>query len=468
MIPVATLVVGAAGGYISGKGSGSGNDHSTVEESALRTRSTSRTGSSSIGESTRKGRGANTEQIARMPGNSTRIQALMDFYAGLSPEQLAEEASKLDGLPMSERIMASFLLFGRWAEVDPTAAMAHSNSMGFAGAFVRPTILQSWASTDPASAAKYYAENPREFAMMGMMGGGGRGGRGGPMGGGQGAASIIASEWARQDSDGAMTWAASLTTEKGSAMSSIISEVAKTDPAKAVTMLAQMDEADRPGAYRSIAAQYGASDFAAAQSWISSLPADQQASALASAIGGLSNKNPKQAASELSKMEAGDAKDRLIPNVVGDLARVDAQAAVDLLKSQDSERAQRDSMRDLMPTLVGKDPAIALQLVNSYEPGKVRDSAAQAYIWSNNKEAPANLIKVAETITDEGDRNRTVGMTAMRWMREDEAAAKEYVASSTVLSDEAKQRITDGEGMWGGGNRGGTNNGGGGGRGRGN
>ncbi len=133
---------------------------------------------------------------------------------------------------MNERIMASFLLFGHWAEVDPTAAMAFSNTMGFGGAFVRPTILQSWASVDPANAAKYYAENPREFARMGMMGGGR-----GPMGG-QGPASIIASEWARQDPAAALAWASTLTTEKGQAMNAVVGEVAKTDPKKAAEMLA--------------------------------------------------------------------------------------------------------------------------------------------------------------------------------------------------------------------------------------
>jgi len=446
MIPVATLVVGAAGGYISGKDSNSGENQSALEESSQRTRSSSRSDGATAGEKTRKSRGANTQEIARMPGNSTRIQALMDFYASLTPEQLAEEASKLEGLPMSERIMASFLLFGRWAEVDPTAAMSFSSTMGFAGNFVRPTILQSWASTDPANAAKYYAENPRDFAMMGMMGGRGPGG-------GQSGASIIASEWARQDPAAAMAWASSLTTEKGDAMRSVISEMAKTDPASAIAMLSQMDEGDRSGAYGSIASEYGAKDFDGAQAWISTLPADQQAKALASAIDGLSNTNPQLAAMELSKMEAGEAKDRLLPDVVSDLARSDVEAAAKLVKEQGSEESQRDSMRQLMPAWTAQNPAAALAYANSFE-GKVRDSALQSYVWSNSKGAPKELVKVAETITDEGDRSRTVGMTAARWMREDEPAAKEYIASSTVLSDEAKKRISEGGNMWDGGGRG--------------
>jgi hypothetical protein len=448
IIPVLALVAGAAGGYISGKSSGGGASAPSAEESTQRTRSSSRNEGTTSESISKKNRatGTSTDQIARMPGNSTRVQALMDFYAGLTPAQLEEEAGKLDGLPMGERMMASFLLFGRWAEVDPTAAMAFSSTMGMAGGFVRPTILQSWASVDPANAAKYYSANPREFAMMDMMGGG----RGGPMGGGQGASSIIATEWARQDPAAALAWASALATGKNEAMTAVVGEVAKTDPRKAAEMIGKMDPEERAGAYRSVAAQYGALDFAKAQTWIRTLPADDQERALASAIEGLSGKDPVAAAKQVSAMADGDAKDRLVGDVVRDLARKDTQAAEDFLKEQTSERAQRDAMRDLLPALTGKNPIAALAFVNSYQPGPVRDSAAQAYVWSNNTGEPAELIKVAETITDEGDRNRTVGIAAMRWMREDPVAAKAYVESSTSLSDEAKERIVEGRGMWGG------------------
>lgn len=447
ILPFTALVVGAAGGYISGKNTDSSGKAHTTEESSLRTRSSSRSSSPSSGESPKKSRASSTVQIARMPGNSTRIQALMDFYSGLNPDQLAKEAGKLDGLPMQERIMASILLFGRWAEVDPNAAMAFSNTMGMTGGFVRPTILQSWASVDPANAAKYYAANPREFAMMDMMGGGR-----GPMGG-RGASSIIASEWARQDPAAALAWAGSLTSGKGGAMSAVVTEVAKSDPRKAGEMIGKMDAADQPGAYKSVAEQYGSMDFNEAQNWIRTLPADQQAEALSSAISGLSKTDPVAASKQIATMAAGDEKDGLIAEIAGSLAKSDPQAAADFIKRQDSEQAQRDSMRELLPAMTAKDPAAALAFVNSYQPGAVRDSAAQAYVWSNNTGSPADLMKVAETITDEGDRSRTMGIAAMRWMREDPAAAKAYVAASTSLTDEAKQRITEGHGMWGGGGR---------------
>jgi hypothetical protein len=445
ILPSAALVIGALGGYITGNNTQGSDSAQTAENEGMRTRSSSRAEiSQSESSAKRSKRHADPSEIRRMPGSSSRVQALIEFYGGLTPEQLAEEARKLEGLPMNERMMASFLLFGRWAEVDPTAAMSFSNTMGFAGMFVRPTILQSWASTDPENAARYYAQNPREFAMMGMMGGGR-----GPMGG-QGGASIIASEWARQDPAAALAWASSLTTEKSQAMSAVVGEVAKTDPAKAASMLSTMSGTDLGDAYRSVATQYGASDFSAAQAWIRTLPTDQQAEALASAIGGLSNKDPEAAAKQLALMQEGDAKNGVVGEVIGDWARVNPTAAAELLKKQTDEGAQREGMRQLMSSWVSQNPTAALQYANSYEAGPVRDSALQSYVWSNQTGAPADLVKVAETISDEGDRNRTIGIATSRWMREDEASAKAYIQQSTSISDEAKQNMLNGGGWWGG------------------
>ena len=96
---------------------------------------------------------------------------------------------------------------------------------------------------------------------------------------------------------------------------------------------------------------------------------------------------------------------------------------------------------------------------NSFGAGSVRDNALQSFVWTNNSSNPSELVKVAETIEDEGDRERTVGVAVSKWLREDEAAAKEYAAQSSALSDEAKERIAEGRdfmgrGGWGRGGRG--------------
>jgi hypothetical protein len=447
ILPASALLLGALGGYISGRNTRPAADTDTAEPTVIRTRPSARPENSPSEARPGNTRRINSSsEINLLAGSSNRIQALIDFYSRLDPQQLEEEARKLDDLPVNERIISSFVLFGRWAEVDPTAAMSFSNTMGFSGMFVRPTILQSWASVDPANAANYYATNPREFAMMGMMGRG-------PMGG-QGAASIIAAEWARQDPAAAIQWAQSLTTEKSQAISAVVGEIAKTDPAKAVSMLSTLGGADLRDAYSTIAAPFGASDFGQAQAWIRTLPADQQADALASAIRGLSGKDPREAARQLGEMPDGEAKHSVIDKVVGDLARDHPVEAARLLEGQTDENVLRDGMRELMPSWVARDPAAALAYADSRAPGRVRDGALQSYIWSNRAAAPADLVRVAESIGNEGDRNRSIAITAARWMSEDQAAATSYIRQSTMLAEETKTRILEGRGMRGRGRRG--------------
>ncbi len=228
--------------------------------------------------SARKKRALSVDEIYRKPGQSGRVQGLLDFYGGLGPDEFAAEAEKLDSLPFNERILAAVLLFGKWSESDPTAAMAYTDTMGMAGAFVRPTVLQGWASTDPVNAAKYYTSNPAQFAMMNMMGGG----RG--RFGGQGPGGIIAGEWAKQDPDAAMKWASALTTKSDEATAAVVSEVAKEDPGKAAGMAAGMEADARTDANDEIGRQWGAKNFSEAQAWANGLPEDQRGPALASAI----------------------------------------------------------------------------------------------------------------------------------------------------------------------------------------
>ena len=144
IFPAPALVLGAVGGFLTGKNTSSTGAVTPEEGTAQRTRSQNRPAASTSTDAKRSGsRARSTSEILHAGGQSDRLQALMNFYAGLTPEQLEAEAAKLEDLPMSERIMASLLLFGKWAETDPTAAMAYTEKMGFAGNFVRPTVLQS-------------------------------------------------------------------------------------------------------------------------------------------------------------------------------------------------------------------------------------------------------------------------------------------------------------------------------------
>jgi len=454
IFPAAALILGALGGFLAGKNTTSSGTTASDETPAQRSHSTSRS-AASTSEAKRGSRARSIAEILHSPGQTDRIQALINYYSGLTPAQLEAEAAKLEDLPMSERIMASFLLFGKWAETDPTAAMAYTQKMGMTGNFVRPTVLQAWASKNPEDAAAYYSTNSRQFAMMGMMGGRG------PGGGGGGGASTIATEWARQDPSAAFAWAGTLTgSEKGSAMSSVIGEIASSDPRKAAGMVASMDAASQGSANDDIARKWGSQSFTDAEAWVRSLPADQQASAMASAIAGLSKDNPQLASEKIAALPVGDDRNSAVSTLALNWSRQDPAAAAAWLLQQNDPAAASGAMREVMPNWVNQDPAAALAYVNTQQPGEVRDSAASAYIMSNSKTAPADLVALATTITDDNSRSRSLSVATMRWIQEDPTAAKDYVQSSDAFTADQKARVADGKSLWGGGRRGGGGGGG--------
>ncbi len=451
-IGIAALLAGAAGGYLAGKAGAPESKAEAMADAAMANTKTSKRAEASGADSSKRER--KLGDILAEPGQLARMQSLMDHYAGMTKEQLESEAAKLEDLPMAQRMMASFLLFGRWGEVDPQGALAYAKTMGMGGMFVRPTILQSWASADPVNAAKYFSENPREFAQMGGFGRG--------PGGGESGASVIAAEWAKLDPEAALDWANTLQgNDKNSALNSVISEMATKDPMKAAAVAATMEGDDQARAYGEIAGKWASTDFAAAEAWIQTLPAEARDRAMSDALESLASTDPAGAAAKVANIPAGNDRDRAVEDVAQAWARKDPAAAAAWVSQQQTEDPD-DAIRGVMATWANQDSAAALTWIQSQPQGELRDEATSTYIWSNSSADPKSSIQLAESISDEGARNRAIGMTAMRWMQEDREAATAYIQNSTALSDEAKQRLTEGRGGWGG--RGGP----GGGRGRGN
>ena len=443
-IPAVSLAVGLGVGFgIGSAGGDSGNDELSSKE-VVETRSGNRFGSSFGNDAKVEKKARSLDEIYRKPGQTNRTQALLDLYSSLGPDEFSIEAEKLDALPFNERILASVLLFGKWAEVDPTAAMAFTDTMGFAGAFVRPTVLQGWASSDPVNAANYYTENPGQFAMMNMMGGGRMGA--------QGPGEIIAGEWAKQDPKGALAWASGLKAKSTEAMTAVVSEVAKSDPMKAAEMAGGMTEGSRAAAYESIAKQWGQKNFTEANSWVSGLPDAERNLALAAAIQGLAQTSPKLAAAEIGKMTDEAAKREAIPTVAKNYARNDLQGSITWLNDQGDD-SKRAAMREVMPIWVSSDPAAALGFINEQASTDVRDRAAETYVWSNKSSSAAELAEVAAMITDERSKSRMTGIVAARWMQEDQEAAKQYINAADSISDNMKERLLDGQPIWGRGRR---------------
>ncbi|MFT6865178.1 MAG: hypothetical protein ACJAVK_003752 [Akkermansiaceae bacterium] len=439
LIPIAAscLLAGGAIGYVFGNnGSEVTENDKTNEKKGGSSPASSRSisGSSSEGGGAKSRKTMTYEEVAATPGQTARLQALVDRYSGLTSEEFALEVEKLDGLPMGERMMTGYILFGAWAEVSPYDALDHSKTMGMTGGFVRPTILQSWASTDPKGASSYYESNKGEFAMMGMMGRG--------RGGGSSGAATIAGEWAKQDPDGALAWAKTLEgKDSEQATVKALSQIASTDPERAAGLTLGLEGTALASANKDIAGEWAKSDWGKTESFIAGLPADQQGDALGAAVRSLANENPTLAATKALEIPEGGARDEAVESVAESMARENPAEAADWVVKNGTEKSQKDSMREIMGSWVGQDATAAKTWAVEQPEGTLRDAAVSSFVMSDTSGSPQENIQLAETITDEGSRGWAIGMTTMRWMGEDSVGATKYIESSDVIDDRMKERI---------------------------
>lgn len=438
LIGAAALILGGAGGYIIGQGGSAdaGSADAALAETnaskSSRLASDAVAGSGSAASSSRSGSAKSFREIMLEPGQTRRLQSLIDYYATLGPDEFEAEVAKLEDLPFGDRMLAGTLLFARWAEVAPEEAMAFAQTMGREGFFARPSILRSWASTDPVAAARYYADNPDDF-----------GGFGGRRGAGGDAAGQIAREWAKQDPQAALDWALGLD-ERASrdAVGDIFAQVALEDPAKAAEMAASLSGDQLSEAHESIAREWSRKDWDAAEQWINSLPTDQRDVAMAEAIQGLADSDPALAAAKVASLSDGEAIADAVRSVARNWSEVDPAATAEWLVQQNSEDLG-GPMRDTMRNWANDDPIAALEFVNAQPDGELRDTAAASYIMSNRDGDIQQSLDLASTIYDDDSRGRSIGVTVARWAREDEASAMQYLQETPDLTDDQRNRITN-------------------------
>ena len=171
---------------------------------------------------------------------------------------------------------------------------------------------------------------------------------------------------------------------------------------------------------------------------------------MSQAIESLAATDPQGAAAKVASIPVGRDRDRAIEDVAESWARKDPAGAAAWVVQQQTEDPE-DAIRGVISSWTAQDSGAALAFIQQQPAGELRDEATTTYIWSNRGASPQETIQLAESISDEGSRSRTIGMTAMRWMQEDKEAATAYIQQSTALSDEAKQRIIESEGRgWGG------------------
>ena len=146
LIGVGALLFGGVGGYLVGNGS----DEATPEQNErvdIRSKksSTNRGSVATVATGNATPRATRSSgglrEILSEPGQTSRIMSLLEYYSDLDPSEFEGEVQKLQGLPMSQRMLAMNLLFSRWAENDPKGSWERSQQMGFPEMFMARACL---------------------------------------------------------------------------------------------------------------------------------------------------------------------------------------------------------------------------------------------------------------------------------------------------------------------------------------
>ncbi|HBM78280.1 MAG TPA: hypothetical protein DD438_09220 [Verrucomicrobiales bacterium] len=438
LIAVGALLFGGVGGYLVGSGSneaspeGDGRVEVRTKKSASNRGAVAAVASGNDTPRATRSSGGLREILAE-PGQTSRIMSLLEYYSDLDPSEFEGEVQKLQGLPMSQRMLAMNLLFSRWAENDPKGSWERSQQMGFPEMFMaRAGAVSGWAASNPEALAQEYSKDPNEFGM-------------GPGGRGRGdTAAMIAGEWAKQNPEGALKWAQTLDErEAADAISGIFNELSQQDPQEALRMAATLNDNDRGDAYESIAESWAISDYAAADRWINSLSSDEQGKVRFAAIESLANASPSQAAQETTKLPAGEERDELVAEVSREWARQDAPSAFEWLTESGSDNAVEEGIGRVVGALAREDPERVLDYIDSRDAGEVRDNAVQGYVYGNRGAPPAETIRLAETISGEDDRQRAVTRVAYEWAREDPEATLQYLETTDAIGEDSRKRISE-------------------------
>ena len=196
-------------------------------------------------------------------------------------------------------------------------------------------------------------------------------------------------------------------------------------------------------AYRSIAETWAISDYDAASSWINTLSGEEQIAARSEAVEALASIDPQRAAGEALRLPEGETRDELVADVSGDWAREDPAGALEWLTQNGSAAAQEDGVGRVVGSLAREDSAAALEFIDGQQAGEIRDSAVRGYIFGNRDAVPSETIALAESISNDGEREEAVSRVAYQWMRDDTEAALNYIENSTALSDNAKDRMIE-------------------------
>jgi len=363
-------------------------------------------------------------EILGIPDPLKRYEALLAFVKNLTAGEIEDY---LDGLrPGKGKMNAETnflrnLLLAKWTQEDPDAALASLSSAGGKQAYSDAgTVLGTLAAMDPAKAAAWLSNSDspilRQPWMSGLL------------------AQSVAEQWARQDPDAALEWAATLDPDQRvGAYSGIINNIMESDPQRAAALAMTLDSSDRPKLLGQIAEAWAARDPAEAVAWANSLTGGDREGSLQEALGSWAVSDPSQAAAYVDQLPEQE-RSSYVRDVVRNWSEQAPADAAAWLGSQPEGEGRAGAMGYLMWNWTTRDPEAAANWLGeqpagpSYDEGVTGLAKAAAHAYDD----PSTAVNWASTIENQDLRESMTQHTLGVWRRQNEEAAQSWAAENGV------------------------------------
>ncbi|HEX2749302.1 MAG TPA: hypothetical protein VHM91_14940 [Verrucomicrobiales bacterium] len=378
--------------------------------------------------------------------------AVLDFFkqygldtgVPLTPEKMKEAmlTAIRESDPVKSQLMFARLMEELTPENAPAAlAMIRENVGGGMESMRYMSMLAyKWGEVDPAT------------AMAELSKGDDRGGRMGQ--------TVALAGWAAKDPQGAIAWLAAYegdAREKEWMGMSLINGLARSSPEEAMKYaLTIKDEGSRTRAAESIAREMirsGGTEKATA--WLATITdADMKKGAFQTVSDQLLRSDPAKAAEFIKQHANEDYARGAVASLANNLAKKDVQQGLDFagtLTGQSQARAYGSVISEWLDQNKGAGAADAAKYVEAMPAGANKDAGARELARQAMRQDPLTAIEWAKSIQDTETRSETLVEAGRRYMREDQAAASAWLATSG-LSAEDQQKVTNPQrGDWGGG-----------------
>lgn len=384
-----------------------------------------------------------------------RVRTLYEYSLSLGAEAMPGAVNEAMQLPLTHRNMALGVLFARWAELDPAAAVKYTQLLPKSAnaGFLRRTALNAWAEQDFAAALTWAqalekgdVRNDSLAAVAGQLA------KRDPSGAlklisenfaGRDAANAydnVFSAWAETDFANAYAAAQGITDPgmRVRAMRAALNQKVESDPRTVLEALrtAKLSELRWDIGNRAMS-RWLERDLNAARDYAMALPAgEMRDQGIQTVARELARRDPRAGLDWLRDLPDTGSRDDAIQALFSSWAGSDSKAALEGARGLPEGRLRDNALSQLAQNLVDTDLSAALGLLKELPAGGPTDNAYQQVAWRWARTDPKGA---AEWFIDNGSENNrwAIGQIVNEWARNDPDAALKW---ASALPDSREQK----------------------------